>query len=165
MARKKKKNNGIVLVILILFLGLVLYILYNYEYKTTEKIESPNTSTKKETSTNEKKSDNSSKDANTSKQIEVNSEETPKNENEQNKVEEKVRDLNVSSIELIGEENITVSLNSEYKDQGAKAYNKLGEDISDIIKIENTVDTSKKGEYTVTYSIGNYIVMRFVTVQ
>ena len=151
-SRKRKGNNIFALVLLIIFVGFIIYVLYNY-YSNSNEIIKQNNQIKE--STKEEQNNNT----------EENNSDLPKNENEQNKVEEKVRNLDVSSIELIGEEKVTVELNSKYSDQGAKAFNKNGEDISDAIKVDNSVDTSKKGEYTITYSIGNYIVMRFVTVQ
>lgn len=91
--------------------------------------------------------------------------EVPKTETVQNSVETKAKTVDVSSIDLIGEQKITIEKGTKYVDQGAKALDTNGNDISNQIKVDNSVDTSKSGEYTVTYSIGNYIVIRTVVVK
>ena len=57
-------------------------------------------------------------------------------------------------ISLKGPKEVTILLNSKYKDEGAVA--KLDNvDISKNIKINNAIDTTKVGDYTITYSITN----------
>lgn len=56
------------------------------------------------------------------------------------------------SIKLIGDKEISLMLNSEYIDQKAEAYY-LNKNISSNIEITGNVNTSKEGNYTITYSI------------
>lgn len=56
------------------------------------------------------------------------------------------------TFELIGDKNITLNLNEEYKEQGVEAIS-FGKDLKDNIIIDSNVDTTKEGEYTVVYSI------------
>ena len=57
-------------------------------------------------------------------------------------------------ISLKGSKEVTVMLNSDYKDAGAIA--KLDNvDISDNIKVYNKVNFKKVGDYTITYSVTN----------
>ncbi len=61
---------------------------------------------------------------------------------------------NSLNLELIGESIITLDINDEYIDEGAKAYiNDI--DLSDKIIIDSNLDTSTVGTYTITYKI-NY---------
>ena len=55
-------------------------------------------------------------------------------------------------IKLNGYDNITLSLNEEYKEQGAKATFR-NRDITKEIKIKGDVDTTKVGTYDLTYEI------------
>lgn len=89
-------------------------------------------------------------------------EEPLKNETEENK-QEKSDNVTVS-IELVGDEEINLNVGDTYKEYGAKAVDSNGNDVSSKIQVDNSVDTSKKGEYTVIYSIGNSIVIRTVKV-
>ena len=67
-------------------------------------------------------------------------------------------------IVLSGGEKITIGLNKEYIEPGYKAYDKNKNDVSNQVKITNDIDTSKKGEYKVLYSIGKVNRVRYVTV-
>lgn len=60
----------------------------------------------------------------------------------------------VPTISLIGEENITLKLNENYEEQGAKAFIDE-EDVSSNILVEGNVDTTKIGKYTLKYTIFN----------
>ena len=54
-------------------------------------------------------------------------------------------------MKLIGEKEVRINLNEEYNDE--KFTSKLFfKDISDKVKMESNVDTSKPGNYSVTYS-------------
>lgn len=68
-------------------------------------------------------------------------------------------------IELLGDENITIGLNKEYIEPGYNAYDKNKLDVSEEVKVTNNIDTSKKGNYEVLYSIGNVNKVRYVTVE
>jgi len=56
-------------------------------------------------------------------------------------------------IKLIGNSDEKIELNSEYYDKGAVAYDSEDGNITDNIIIENDVDTSEEGTYTIIYSI------------
>lgn len=70
---------------------------------------------------------------------------------------------NQYSLELNGEPEITVGLNSVYRDDGVTARIK-GKDVSSEIKPSGSVDTSKPGKYELTYDAGTLSVTRTVTV-
>ena len=65
----------------------------------------------------------------------------------------KVVDKVEPKIGLEGPLEITIEQGSEYKDQGAKAVDDYDGDITSKIKTEGSVDTSKVGEYKITYSV------------
>lgn len=56
-------------------------------------------------------------------------------------------------ITLLGSEKVTVSVGSKYKDKGAMAQDNVDGDLTKKIKVTSDVDTSKVGEYKVTYSV------------
>lgn len=60
----------------------------------------------------------------------------------------------VPKIELIGEAEIMIDLNEEYKDPGVKA-SLNNKDVSDKVEIEGKVNTKKAGNYKIIYSIEN----------
>ncbi len=55
-------------------------------------------------------------------------------------------------IKLVGNATIKISIGEKYTDQGAKA-SYFKEDLTKDIKVSNEVDTSKMGEYKVTYEV------------
>ena len=57
------------------------------------------------------------------------------------------------SIELIGDD-VTIEVGQSYEDMGAKAFYH-NKDISDKVKVNNDLDNSKLGTYSVEYII-NY---------
>lgn len=57
-------------------------------------------------------------------------------------------------LEVLGESSVFVAKGSTYNDAGAKATLN-GEDISDQVKVNSTVDTNVPGIYTVNYSVAN----------
>ena len=73
------------------------------------------------------------------------------------------------TFEIIGDKNITINLNEEYIEVGARAIS-YGKDLKDKIEIESNVDITKEGRYVVTYSVKdsfkykNIIRVRYVTV-
>ncbi len=62
-------------------------------------------------------------------------------------------DDNPPTITLNGTPKIAIVVGNEYKEQGAKAKDDKDGDLTKNIKIEGTVDTSKIGEYTITYKV------------
>ena len=55
---------------------------------------------------------------------------------------------------LNGNKEITLNLNETYVEQGAKIV-AFGKDVSAEVKVEGKVDTTKEGEYALTYTINN----------
>ncbi len=64
---------------------------------------------------------------------------------------------------LYGEENVTVDYGSTYIDEGAY-LNIIGTELSDELKINNTLDTNNLGTYTIDYFYNEMIITRTVTV-
>lgn len=65
---------------------------------------------------------------------------------------------------LYGEETITMIQDSKYIEPGYNAYNSKGEDLTNKVKVNTTLDTSKIGEYEITYTIENMIKTRKVII-
>ena len=71
---------------------------------------------------------------------------------------------NNSTIELDGEEIITITVGSEYIEPGYKAYDNKNNDITSKVEVSNNIDTSKVGEYEVIYKIGKITKIRYINV-
>lgn len=69
-----------------------------------------------------------------------------------------------NTIELIGEEKIIITKDSDYIEPGYKAYDKKKNDITNQVQITSNVDTSKVGEYEILYSVNGITEVRYVTV-
>ena len=67
----------------------------------------------------------------------------------------KIVDKNEPKIELIGENEITIYKGTEYKDPGFKANDEYDGDITNRVKVNSNVDTSKVGEYKVIYDVSD----------
>lgn len=67
-------------------------------------------------------------------------------------------------IELYGDETLTIYANSEYNEQGYKAYDNKGNELTGQVVIDSNLDTSKIGTYQITYRIDNYKKTREVIV-
>ena len=73
---------------------------------------------------------------------------------------EKIRNVNIIDdvppvLTLNGSSNITVYLNNQYEEKGAKAQDEVEGDLTDKISKTGTVDTSKEGTYTITYKVAD----------
>lgn len=62
-------------------------------------------------------------------------------------------DTEKPSIELFGDKIVTLKIGDKYEEQGAIAMDNVDGDITSKIKITGKVDTSKKGEYTIKYTV------------
>lgn len=169
MTRRYRKKSSALNLFLTLFLLLLIGILCYKIY--TEQIK-PKYIDKKDTKENKEKINDKSNN------IEDKNKETTK-ENKTEKKEEtsgpmpteeeetkKERDKNITiNIELIGEDEVTVNRGSKYVDQGVKATDSDGNDMTDELEVVNNVDTSKVGKYSVVYSYGKNIVIRKVIVK
>lgn len=162
---KSKKKLKIVIAMLIIIVILILsYLVYNnaiYDKNNSESQKDNVNTTSKNKDNIEETKDNEVND----EEVKESASSIPKDETKENKIQVEAKNLDVSHIELVGEEEITINVGDNYIEYGAKAYNTEGKDISNEIKIDSSVDTSKQGRYTVSYSIGNWIVMRYVTVK
>ena len=56
------------------------------------------------------------------------------------------------TFELIGDKEITLNLNEEYKEEGVKVIS-FGIDLKDKITIESNLNTSIEGEYIIVYTV------------
>ena len=64
-----------------------------------------------------------------------------------------VKDTAPPTITLNGKDEINIAQGSTYRELGCYANDNYDKDITTKISIENTIDTSKKGTYTVNYSV------------
>ena len=64
-------------------------------------------------------------------------------------------DTKKPTITLFGSETVKTSLGKKYKDKGATAKDNVDGDITDKIKVESNVDTSKEGTYKVIYTVSD----------
>ena len=67
----------------------------------------------------------------------------------------KIQDTTAPIITLKGDKTMKVKIGEEFKDPGASAADKVDGDLTKSVKIENNVDTGKKGKYTVTYTVSD----------
>lgn len=177
MARRyrRKKNTAINIfftIILLFLIGILCYKIYVDQFspnaKKENKVNTTEKTNKKEkdnkTNNNTKKEDNKTIDDNKSTPTEKVTNKPSSNEKTENKNEQARRGGSVN-LELLGDENVTISKGSKYNDAGVKATYSDGSDASVEVDIDNAVDTSKTGTYTVTYSAGNVVIIRRVTVE
>ena len=65
---------------------------------------------------------------------------------------------------LNGEENITLYEGSDYIESGFKAYNSKDENLNSQVIIKSTLDTDEVGEYEITYTLGEIVKTRKISV-
>ena len=58
-------------------------------------------------------------------------------------------------LTLNGNENMTLIIGNQYKENGAKATDEKDGDLTDKIQTEGNVDTSKEGTYQITYKVSD----------
>lgn len=176
MGRRKKRKIKLyiffIILVILLAIFLIVYkntILKNVNNNNNKKVNNSMTTTKKNNGDNISK-DNEKSDSESTKENTISSdannvtEKSSSDEGIENK-NEQTRKGGVITLELIGEEEITIFKGSNYKDAGVKATYSDGSDASSVVEVDNDVDTSKVGTYTVTYYVGNSIVIRRVTVK
>lgn len=171
MKRKKyrRKNNyvvSVILSVLIIILGILTFNVYqnrNVDNNDSKK-ENNNSQKQDKTQNNDKKENNTDNKTNSSTTIDNITPKPSNNETEENKNENARKGGNVK-LELIGDEEITISKGSTYTDQGVKAVYDDGSDASSEVKVNNEVDTTKEGTYIVSYYVGNSVVIRTVYVK
>ena len=178
MARRyrRKKNTAINIfftIILLFLIGILCYKIYIDQLSPEVKKEDKTNTTEKNNNTKKIKKENKTNDDTKKENYNENKESTPiekvtnkssSDEKKENKNEQARRGGSVN-LELLGDENVTISKGSKYNDAGVKATYSDGSDASVEVDIDNAVDTSKSGTYTVTYSAGNVVIIRRVTVE
>ena len=164
MARRKK-NNYLNLFLIILLIGLLAVLVIhisNNRDKNNNVIKNDNNSTNNTTTkTTNQENNNVPIEKYETKNIET----KPNSDEKQETKNEVKRRGGQVSLELVGDEEITISVGSNYKDAGFKATYSDGSDASDEVEVDNSVDTSTAGVYTVSYYVGNSAVIRRVTVE
>ena len=70
----------------------------------------------------------------------------------------------INYLDLNGEENVIIYQNSDYIEPGYKGYNSKNEDKTNEVLIKSNLNTSKIGEYEITYTIGNLTKIRKIKV-
>ena len=178
MARRyrRKKNTAINIfftIILLFLIGILCYKIYIDQLSPEVKKEDKTNTTEKNNNTKKIKKENKTNNDTKKENYNENKESTPiekvtnkssSDEKKENKNEQARRGGSVN-LELLGDENVTISKGSKYNDAGVKATYSDGSDASVEVDINNAVDTSKSGTYTVTYSAGNVVIIRRVTVE
>lgn len=73
------------------------------------------------------------------------------------KAERKIeyKDVVAPVINLNGGETIKIKVGQAYKEQGCTATDDCDGDLTNNVQVSGSVDTSKKGEYTVTYTVSD----------
>ncbi len=64
-----------------------------------------------------------------------------------------VKDFNPPVITMNGDSKISVKVGAEYSDAGCSAKDEIDGDLTSKVSVQNNVDTSKIGVYTVVYSV------------
>ena len=157
------KNKGLKIVLFIFFAILILLIVLSVnDYKSNKNINNINIDEKDNSikKDNDESNNISSNDNNKEEKVESGPAETEEEEN----INEKVENVTIN-IELIGEEEVYIKKGEKFIDPGVKATDENGNDVSDKITVENTVNENKKGSYMVIYSYGKSIVIRKVIVE
>ena len=160
MARRKKNNTiiNIFLIILIVVLGLIIVkAIDNHRNKETNKIINEEKTKIKETKKKDEKKNTTKEEEKTTQKSSSDEKEEIKNEVE--------RKGGVVNIELKGEDEITIKKGDKFTDPGFTATYEDGTDASSEVIVEGEVDSNKTGKYTISYYVGNNIVMRRVIVE
>ena len=64
-------------------------------------------------------------------------------------------DITAPVIALVGEATVTLEVAATYTDEGATAADDIDGDITANIVVDNLVDTTTPGIYTVTYNVSD----------
>ena len=160
MARRKKKNTilNILLIIFIIALGFIIVkAIDSHRNKQTEEF------IKQETKkSNEVKKEENKKESKEEKKEITQKPSSDEKEETKNEVERKG---GVVNIELKGDDEITIKKGESFTDPGFTATYEDGSDASKEVIVDNKVDTSVEGKYTISYYVGNNIVIRRVIVE
>jgi len=72
--------------------------------------------------------------------------------------------FNNYNLVLAGYNNYLIKEGDDYIEPGYHLYDSDGNDLSNLVQISGDVDTSKEGEYVITYKYNNLIKKRIITV-
>lgn len=64
-----------------------------------------------------------------------------------------VKDISAPKLELIGGDDIEITINSEYKELGYTAIDNYDGDVSSSVIVDGKIDTNTLGTYNLTYSV------------
>ena len=67
-------------------------------------------------------------------------------------------------LELLGTEDMVIYQNTDFIDEGYKAYDNKGNNYNDSVSVSGQVNTNVVGEYTITYSFNEIVKTRTVSV-
>ena len=67
----------------------------------------------------------------------------------------KVEDVVGPKIELVGDKELELTINTEYVELGFKAIDNKDGDVTSSVKIENKIDNTKLGTYEVIYTVSD----------
>ena len=76
----------------------------------------------------------------------------------------RIRNGSGYTFELLGNSNMKIYQNSEFIDPGFIAFDKNGNDVSNLVKIKGTINTEKVGTYTLKYILKGKSIDRIVKV-
>lgn len=63
-----------------------------------------------------------------------------------------------------GADNISIYLNNEYSELGYTAYDSKGNDLTSRVVVKSNLNTNVVGDYQISYTIGNIVKVRYVSV-
>jgi len=118
--------------------------------KVTSSIESSSETSTSTTTSDETDSTTSSTDSNLDTSTSDSEQTTSSLKTETNT--KKTTDETAPEISINGDNPVSLKVGEEYTDQGATATDNIGGDLTNKIQSKSTVDTSKAGDYTVTYT-------------
>lgn len=98
---------------------------------------------------------NNNKEPDTTENEDIEEDEEDKDKEDENTGVIEVIGNSTPVITINGEEEIIIEIGTLYTDLGAKAYDSVYGDLTSAIVVENNVDTTKLGTYTVTYKVTN----------
>lgn len=67
----------------------------------------------------------------------------------------KVEDVVGPKIELVGDKELELTINTEYVEPGFKAIDNKDGDVTNSVKVENKIDNTKLGTYEVIYTVSD----------
>ena len=69
------------------------------------------------------------------------------------------------TLEIIGDENVIITLGNDYMELGYKAVDNNGTDVTDQVKVNSNIKVNELGNYEIIYTIGNEQKIRTVEIK